>query len=90
MGLRPATMHENGLRCLSPVFSIGASPIFTAARNLLLVAALGRAVSLCLGGKTVGFSAPSCAPASSNGPRAYSRLRMTQSDVRSVLQTERG
>jgi hypothetical protein len=36
MGLWPATMHENGLRCLSPVFSTGASPIFTAARDLPL------------------------------------------------------
>ena len=35
MGLRPATLHENGLRAVSAVFSAGASPIFTAAKHLL-------------------------------------------------------
>ena len=30
MGLRPVTVYENTLRSLSPVFSMAASPIFTA------------------------------------------------------------
>jgi hypothetical protein len=37
MSLRLATVHENSLRPLSPVFSIGGSPIFMAARNLLFL-----------------------------------------------------
>ena len=36
MGLRPATLHENGLRGVIAVFSTGASPIFTAAKHLLV------------------------------------------------------
>jgi hypothetical protein len=37
MGLWPATTHENGLRCLSPVFSTGASPILTASEGSAFV-----------------------------------------------------
>src|SRR6516164_406734 len=53
MSLRLTTLHENRLRPLTPVLSVAGSPIFMAARNLLLAAASGRAVKRSPQGRRV-------------------------------------